>query len=375
MRYQGTRVRSLITRDRQLSLYLEEMELSEPGPEEVIVKVEAAPINPSDILVMFAAVNPGSFVYSENDQGPTITADVPEHSMQRLSGRLDKPITLGNEGAGLVVAAGSSDKAQALLGKTVGVLGGEMYAHYKLAHADQCLALNDGTTAVEGASCFVNPMTVLSMVDLMHQEKHKAIVHTAAASNLGQMLTKLCLQQEIDLINIVRKPAQEKILRDLGAKHVINSTSDSFKQELTQALIETEATLAFDAISGGTMASDILSCMERALVSKMPVYNNYGSDVYKQVYIYGLLDASPVQLNRTFGTAWGVSGFLLPHYLKRIGSARRRKLEKQVADGITSTFSSHFTAEVSLSQLLEAESVSRYIKQVTGEKYLLKPLP
>jgi hypothetical protein len=280
---------------------------------------------------------------------------------------------VGNEGAGVVVAAGASAAAQALMGKTVAILGGAMYAQYRAIKADQCLVLPDGTPPAEGASCFVNPLTALGMVETMRREGHKALVHTAAASNLGQMLNKICLKDGIGLVNIVRSPQQADILRKIGAKHVVDSTAPSFMDDLTHALMETGATLAFDAIGGGKLAGQILTCMETAVNKTAKVYSRYGSNVYKQVYIYGGLDTGPVILNRAFGMAWGVGGWLLFPFLMKIGAADGAKLRQRVVDELKTTFASHYTQVVSLQEALQLNHIAVYAKRATGEKYLLNP--
>jgi NADPH2:quinone reductase len=273
----------------------------------------------------------------------------------------------------MVVAAGESEAAQALLGKTVGMVGGEMYGQYRCLNVYQCMPLHEGTTAAEAASCFVNPMTALGMVETMRMEGHTALVHTAAASNLGQMLNKVCLADGIDLVNIVRKPEQEEILRALGAKYIVNSSSDSFYTDLTEALVATGATLAFDATGGGKLAGQILTCMEAAAVRNMTEYNRYGSDVFKQVYIYGGLDRSPTTLSRNFGFSWGLGGWLLTPFLQKAGLEKVMELRARVAGEIKTTFASHYTREISLAEVLSLDAMAVYGKQATGEKFLIKP--
>jgi NADPH2:quinone reductase len=293
--------------------------------------------------------------------------------MKMVTARVGQSLAVGNEGAGVVVAAGSSDAAQAMMGKMVGVIGGDMYSQYRCVHVFQCLPLVEGTTAAEGASCFVNPLTSLAMVETMRMEGHKALVHTAAASNLGQMLNRICLKDGVDLVNIVRKPEQEKILRDMGAKTICNSSSDSFYADLTEALVATGATIAFDATGGGKLASDILTCMEAAAARSMAEYNRYGSDVYKQVYIYGGLDRSPTVLSRNFGFSWGIGGFLLTPFLQKVGMEKSMELRARVAAEIKTTFASHYTSEVSLVGALSLDAIAVYGKQATGEKFLIRP--
>lgn len=369
----GLQLRSLVKDDNTLELSLVEMEFPQPGPDEVLVRVEATPINPSDLGLLVGPADMKTMRVSGTAERPVITADIPTNVMRLVQGRLGESLPVGNEGAGKVVAAGESDAAQALLGKTVGMFGGAMYGQYRCLNVSQCIALHEGTTAAEGASCFVNPLTALGMVETMRAEGHTGLVHTAAASNLGQMLNKLCSADGIDLVNIVRKLEQEEILRGLGAKYIVNSTADSFYADLTEALVATGATLAFDATGGGKLAGQILTCMEAVAVRTMTEYSRYGSDVYKQVYIYGGLDSSPTTLSRNFGAAWGVGGWLLMAFLKKAGMEKTQELRARVAQEITTTFASHYTREVSLAEVLSLDAMAVYGKQATGEKCLIKP--
>jgi NADPH:quinone reductase-like Zn-dependent oxidoreductase len=369
----GLQIRSLVKDDNTLEISLAEVEFPEPGPDEVLVRVEATPINPSDLALLVGPADPATFSAGGTPERPVLTAQIPPGAMRMVAGRLNESLPVGNEGAGVVVAAGSSAAAQALLGRTVGMVGGEMYAHYRCLNIQQCLPLEEGTTAVEGASCFVNPLTALGMVETMRREGHKALVHTAAASNLGQMLNRVCLADGVDLVNIVRKVEQEKILRDLGAKYIVNSSSESFMSDLTAALKATGATIAFDATGGGKLASQILSCMEAAAASNMKVYNRYGSDVFKQVYIYGGLDRSPTVLTRNFGFSWSIGGWLLFPFLQKVGVEKMMELRGRVAREIKTTFASHYTREISLAETLSLEALAVYGKQATGEKFLIRP--
>ncbi len=369
----GLQIRSLVKDDNTLEISLAQVEFPAPGPDEVLVRVEAAPINPSDLALLVGPADPATFRQGGTAQRPVLTADIPAAAMRLVAGRLNQSLPVGNEGAGVVVAAGSSAAAQALLGRTIGMVGGEMFAQYRCLHVNQCLPLEEGTTAAEGASCFVNPLTALGMVETMRREGHKALVHTAAASNLGQMLNRVCLADGVELVNIVRKVEQEKILRELGAKYVVNSSADSFMSDLTAAIKATGATIAFDATGGGKLASQILSCMEAAAVSNMQVYNRYGSDVFKQVYIYGGLDRSPTVLTRNFGFSWSIGGWLLFPFLQKVGIEKMLELRARVAREIKTTFASHYTSEISLAQTLSLEALAVYGKQATGEKFLIRP--
>jgi NADPH2:quinone reductase len=293
--------------------------------------------------------------------------------MKAMAGRLGQSMPVGNEGAGTVIAAGSGAAAQALLGKTVAVLGGAMYSQYRTVKVELCLPLPPGTSAAEGASCFVNPLTALGMTETMRREGHKALVHTAAASNLGQMLNRICLADGIGLVNIVRKPEQEQLLREQGALHVVSTASPRFLEELTEALVATGATLAFDAIGGGKLAGQILGAMETALNRTAKEYSRYGSTTHKQVYLYGGLDTGPVELVRNFGMAWGIGGWLLFPFLQRIGGEAAQALKARVAAGLKTTFASHYTRTVSLAGALQAEAIADYGRRATASKVLIDP--
>ncbi|MBI5129783.1 MAG: zinc-binding dehydrogenase [Rhodopseudomonas palustris] len=370
----GLQLRSLIKASGDLEVSLLPVSIPEPGPDEVVVRVEATPINPSDLGLLFGAADMSTATASGTADAPVITAKVPDAAMKAMAGRLDESMPVGNEGAGTVIKAGSSDAAQALLGKTVAMIGGAMYAQYRTMKASDCLQLADGTTVAEGASCFVNPLTALGMTETMKREGHKALVHTAAASNLGQMLNRICLKDGIDLVNIVRSEAQAKLLRDIGAKYVVDSTSPNFMTDLTDALATTGATIAFDAIGGGRLAGQILTAMEAAIAktSKGP-YSRYGSNVMKQVYIYGGLDTRPTEIVRNFGMIWAVGGWLLFPFLQKIGAADAGKLRARVAAEIKTTFASHYTRTVSLREALSLDAIAVYNKRATGEKFLIDP--
>ncbi|OCB60192.1 NADH oxidase [Mycobacterium vulneris] len=370
----GLELRSLVTPDGTLELSLHDVEIPAPGPDEVVVRVEASPINPSDLgLLIPAAADMAAATVAGTPERPVVTAPLREGALAGMAARIGASLPVGNEGAGTVVAAGESPSAQALLGKTVGIAGGGMYAQYRVVNAAACLVLPDGATAKEGASSFVNPLTALGMLETMRREGHSALVHTAAASNLGQMLVKACLADGVPLVNIVRKAEQEEILRGLGATHVCNSASPSFETDLVEALKATSATLAFDATGGGTLASQILNGMEQAANATATQYSRYGSAVHKQVYIYGSLDTSPTVLTRNFGMAWGVGGWLLTPFLAGAGPETIARLRARVAAELTTTFASNYTQEVSLPGLLKPEAFHSYLKKATGEKYLVTP--
>jgi NADPH2:quinone reductase len=369
----GLQLRSTAKKEGVLELTLVNVPTPEPKPDEVVVRVDASPINPSDLGLLFGAADMTTAKASGTPANPAVTANIAPNVLKMMAGRLDQSLPVGNEGAGVVVAAGASDAAQKLVGKTVAILGGAMYSQYRVIKASQCLLLPPGTTAAEGASCFVNPLTAIGMVETMKLEGHKALVHTAAASNLGQMLNKLCNQDGIGLVNIVRKSEHVKLLKGIGAKYVCDSSQPSFMDDLTDALVATGATLAFDATGGGKLAGQILTCMEIAANKTAKEYSRYGSTTYKQVYIYGGLDRSPTELNRNFGMAWGLGGWLLTPFLQKIGPEAAQKLRERVAAEVKTTFASTYTKEVSLAEVLSLSAIAVYGKQATGEKYLINP--
>jgi len=369
----GLQLRSLLKASGVLELSLATVAVTPPGPDEVVVRVEASPINPSDLGLLLGPADISTARVSGDAAHPVVTADVPATAMRAMTARLDESMPVGNEGAGVVIAAGSSDQAQALLGKTVAVLGGAMYAQYRTLNVSACLVLPDDATPADGASCFVNPLTALSMVEVMRREGHKALVHTAAASNLGQMLNKICLKDGVALVNIVRSPEQVAILKAIGATYVCDSTSPTFMNDLIEALVATGATLAFDALGGGKLAGQILTAMEIAANRTAAEYSRYGSTVHKQVYMYGGLDTRPTEFNRSFGMAWGIGGWLLTPFLIKIGAAEGQKLRARVAAELKTTFASHYTQEISLAEALKPEIIAAYNRRATGEKYLINP--
>ena len=366
-------LRSLIKSSGELEITLADVPVPDPAADEVLVRIDAAPINPSDVGLLFGAADITTAKVGGTPARPVLTATVPAKLMPGMAGRVDQPMPVGNEGAGVVVKAGSSAAAQQLLGKTVALIGGAMYTQYRAMKASQCLVLLPGTTAAEGASCFINPLTALGMVETMRTEGHKALVHTVGASNLGQMLNRICLKDGIALVNIVRKPEQEALLRSQGATFVCNSSAPTFIDDLTAALVATGATIAFDAIGGGKLVGQILQCMETAINRSAKEYSRYGSNVHKQVYIYGGLDRSPIEFSRNFGTAWGTGGWLLFSFLGKIGAARAQELRMRVVAELKTTFASHYSQEVSLAEALQLDAVAVYSKQATGAKFLVVP--
>jgi len=369
----GLQLRSLIKKSGELEISLLDVPTPEPGDDEVVVRVEAAPINPSDLGLLVGAADMSTAKASGTKETPVITAKVPDGAMRAMGARIDQSLPVGNEGAGVVIKTGASDAAKALMGKTVAMIGGAMYAQYRTLKARDCQPLPAGTTAAEGASWFVNPLTALGMTETMRREGHKALVHTAAASNLGQMLNKICLADGIALVNIVRSQEQADILKKIGAKHVVDSSKPTFLDDLTNALVETGATIAFDAIGGGKLAGDILNCMEMAINKTAKEYSRYGSSVHKQVYVYGALDIRPIELPRGFGMAWGVGGWLLTPFLQKIGPADIGRLRQRVVNELKTTFASHYTKVVSLPEALDPANIAVYAKRATGEKFLINP--
>ena len=364
---------STVTNTGELRLALTEVDMPTPGPDEVVIKIEATPINPSDLGVMFGWSTMTEASSSGSGKDSVLTAPVSPQGMQIMKARIDQSLPVGNEGAGTVVAVGDGGLAASLMDKTVAVMGGGMYAEYRCVKANMCLPLLPEHSAKDGASSFINPLTALAMLETMRLEGHTALVHTAAASNLGQMLNRICIADGVELVNIVRKEEQAEILRGLGAKYIVNSSSKDFMSELTNAIHATGATLAFDATGGGTLASSILSAMEAAAARTPGAYSIYGSIKHKQVYLYGGLDTSETTLTRGYGMAWGVGGWLLPNFMARVGMKVVMGLQARVAKELTTTFASHYTNEISLEEALNAETVGNYIAKATGEKFLICP--
>ncbi len=364
---------STVTDAGEVRLELLEKPTPQPETNQVLVKIEATPINPSDLGVMFGLSDMANAKSSGAGNDTVLTAPVSQQGLRVMKARLGQALTVGNEGAGTVVATGDSELAKSLEGKIVAVMGGGMYGQYRCVDAASCLPLLEGHTAKDGASSFVNPLTALSMIETMKLEEHSALVHTAAASNLGQMLVRICQADGVELVNIVRKEEQATLLRDMGAKYVVNSSSDSFMADLTDAIHATGATLGFDATGGGSLASSILTCMEAAAARTPGGYSIYGSIKHKQVYLYGGLDTSATVLNRGYGMAWGVGGWLLPNFLAKAGMEVAARLRTRVANELKTNFASHYSDEISLSEALQAETVQRYVMKQTGEKFLICP--
>ena len=369
----GLQLRSLVLPRGELELSLVSDTIADLAPDDVLVRIEAAPVNPSDIGLLFGAADMRTARQTGTPTQPVVTATIPDKFMPSMAARLGQSMPVGNEGAGVVVDAGSSAAARALLGKTVAVLGGAMYSQLRCVKAGQCLILPDGTTPAEGASCFVNPLTSLGMVETMRREGHTALVHTAAASNLGQMLNKICIKDNIDLVNIVRKPEQKALLRALGARYVCDTSAPSFMDDLTAALVATGATIAFDATGGGKLAGQILTCMEAALNKTATTYSRYGSTTLKQVYIYGGLDTGPTEFNRSFGMTWGMGGWLLFPFLQKLGDAASQVLKQRVVAELKTTFASNYSKEISLAEALQVDVIAVYGQRATGTKYLINP--
>lgn len=367
----GLQLRSCITASGELRLDLAEMTLPPPGDDEVVVRIEAAPINPSDLGLLIGPADLKTMRSDGTDDFPVLRAAVPMARMPGVAARIDQALPVGNEGAGTVVAAGANMRE--LMGRTVALLGGATYATHRTARATEIMPLPEGTAAADGAAAFVNPLTALSMVEVMRDEGHSALVHTAAASNLGQMLNRICLADGVPLVNVVRSAEQAAMLRDMGATHVCNSADDDFADRLTDAVAATGATLAFDAVGGGALAGQILTAMEAAIARRGGDYSRYGSSVHKQVYIYGALDLRPTTLDRNFGFAWGVSGWLLTPFLQRVGRERAGAMRARIGAELTTTFASRYSAEISLRDALKPDVIAAYARRATGEKYLINP--
>jgi len=360
-------LQSTATPQGTIELRLMEVPLPAPGDDEIVVRMQAAPMNPSDQGNLFGPADLGSL---RRASGATI-ADIPEVRRTSVAGRVGRALPMGNEGAGTVVAAGA--KAASLVGRVVAIFGAPSYATYRKVRAADALALSPGTTPAQGASAFVNPLTSLGMIETMRREGHHALVHTAAASNLGQMLVRACRIDGVSLVNIVRSASAVAVLRDAGAEYVCDQSDPDFDQALADAIAASGATIAFDAVGGGTLANRILVAMESALQRKATEYSRYGTATHKQVYVYGGLDSSPLTLDRSYGMAWGVGGWLLWPFLQGAGPETVARLRQRVADEITTTFASRYTATIGLEDALDPDHIRAYTRKATGEKYLIDP--
>jgi NADPH2:quinone reductase len=368
----GLQLRSMVRTNGELEVSLADIEFASPGNDEVLIRMEAAPLNPSDLSLLLGLADPKTLRSAGTSERPTLVATVPPQILPALEARFDQSLPVGNEGAGTVIAAGAN--AREWLGQTVAVFGGATYAQYRTAAVADCMVLPPGSTPADGASWFVNPLTALGLVETMRRKGHSALVHTAAASNLGQMLNRICLADGIDLVNVVRSPAQVELLRAQGAKFVCDTSSSRFAEDLAEALAATRATLAFDALGGGTLAGDILAGMEVALRKGAP-YSLYGTPTKKQVYIYGALNLAATNVVRRFGFAWGIGGWLLPTFLEKVGPETVRRLKARVANELTSTFASTYAGEITLDDLLKPDVILQCATRATGQKYLIVPNP
>ena len=368
-------IRSTVTSDGNVELSIVKVNTPTPTNDEVLIKILASPINPSDLALLTTFGGDLSNI-NISGSGDDTVASMKVHPavMRSMKSRIDKSMPAGNEGSGVVVDAGVN--AKDLIGKTVSLAGGSMYAQYKCAPAINCLVMEDGTSPTEAASSFVNPLTALSFVETMKMENHSAIVHTAAASNLGQMLVKICQSDGIPLVNIVRKEEQVEILKSIGAEYVCNTSDPDFMENLINALVETGATLGFDATGGGNdgeLPGQILTAMEVAANKNSEKYSRYGSDTYKQVYIYGGLDRSPTILTRSYGMSWGLGGWLLTPMLGKIGMEKVQEMRTRITKEIKTTFASKYAEEISFNEMLQPEVMNSYSKQSTGNKFLVNP--
>lgn len=369
---QSRRIESLITQDHQLRLSIGSTELPAPKADEIIVRVEAAPINPSDLALLLGPADLSTARAAGTAKDPVVSIDIPKDKIKTIQGRIGKPMSVGIEGAGIVVSAGSSDLAQSLIGQTVSMAAGNMLTEYRCVKAATVIPMGDKIMPKQVGSCFVNPMTALSIVEAVRRDGANSFVHTAAASNLGQMLNRVCLDDDVDIVNIVRSPEQEKLLRDIGAKYIVNSASDSFEAELTAAIKETGAYIAFDATGGGALVNTILTCMERAASAGKP-YDRYGSNTLKKINIYGRLDNSSIVLKPNFGFTFSINGWLLMPFLQTVDPKRIHELRQRIIAEIKTTFASHYSAEISMQDALTVEALTKFGKIKTGQKVLINP--
>lgn len=371
---QSLQLQSTLSADGALLVRLAQVDIALPGPGEVLVRVEAAPINPSDLMTMLPGADPATGQAAGSANDPALTFRLSPEAAAARSGRVGQPLSVGLEGAGTVVAAGA--RAEHLLEKRVAALTmvPGMFAQYKVVSALECVPLPESVTVREGAGLFCNPLTALAIAETVRLEGHKALIHTAAASNLGQMLVRICAEDGIPLVNVVRSTEQVDLLRGMGATHVVNSSEPGFEEALLAAVTETGAMMAFDAVGGGAMPGVLLKAMEDSGRSRLTAYSSYGSLEMKHVYIYGHLDHSPTVLrNELYGMMFDIHHWAMPSTLARVGPQRAAEMQQRVVNGLTTTFASHFAEEISLQQALDPAVVREYAGMATGRKYLLNP--
>lgn len=364
----GNQLFTTLTPDGKLTLEVAQSEFPAPTGNQVLVKMEAAPINPSDLAILTSAADFEGADYSAGK----VVAEMPEPFLSGQKGRHGQRLPAGNEGAGTVIATGDSDMAKALMGQRVACVPGHAFSQYAIAEAMMCIPLGDHS-AETGASNFVNPMTALGFVETAKMEGHEAIIHLAAASNLGQMLNRICVEDGMKLVNIVRKDEHVELLKSQGAKYVVNSSAPTYMADLRDAIKETGAYLGFDPIGGGQASDGVLKAMEQVASAQMGEFSRYGSNQQKKMYIYGRLDLSPTILTPSYGLQWSVAGWLLTPFLQRAGMETVGRMRKRVQDNLTTTFASQYKAKVTLEQMLEKDAICDYRQMKTGEKYLVTP--
>jgi NADPH:quinone reductase-like Zn-dependent oxidoreductase len=364
----GKQLFTTLAADGKLTLEVAEATFPVPTGNQVLVKMEGAPINPSDLAILTSAAD---FANAEYAPGKVI-ATMPEPFLSGQKGRHGQRLPAGNEGAGTVIATGDSDMARALMGARVACVPGNAFSQYAIADAMMCLPLGDHTSE-QGASSFVNPMTALGFVETAKMEGHDAIIHLAAASNLGQMLNRICIEDGMKLVNIVRKAEHVDLLKSQGAHYVVNSSADSYMADLRAAIAETGAYLGFDPIGGGQASDGVLKAMEQVASSQMGEFSRYGSNQQKKMYMYGRLDLSPTILTPSYGLQWSVAGWLLTPFLQRAGMETVVRMRTRVQQNLTTTFASHYKAKVTLEGMLERDAICDYRQMKTGEKYLVTP--
>ena len=352
-----------------LTLAVEEVTFPEPTGNQVLVQMEAAPINPSDLAILTSAADFENAEYSDGK----VVAQMPEPFLSGQRARHGQKLPAGNEGAGTVIATGDGDMAKALMGQRVACVPGNAFSQYAIADAMMCLPLGDHSCET-GASSFVNPMTALGFVETAKMEGHDAIVHLAAASNLGQMLNKICQEDGMKLVNIVRRQEHVDLLKGIGAEYVVNSSDDDYMTQLRDAIAATGAFLGFDPIGGGQNTDNVLKAMEQVAVKQMSEYSRYGSNQDKKMYQYGRLNLTePTILTPSYGLQWTVAGWLLTPFLQKAGMETVVRMRTRVQQNLTTTFASSYKAKVSLEGMLTKDAILDYRQMKTGEKYLVTP--
>ena len=355
-----------------LSLSLQNTELPPLGAEDILLQVQAAPLNPSDMSFMFTQADLSTLTFDYDASTPCVSMQLPDIIDKRHQHRVEQTLPCGYEGAGVIIEVGSS-LSRELIGRTVSCAIGGMYADYKVSPLNAVIVMPEGVTPMQAAAAFVNPMTVLAMLETRRLHQHKALVHTASASNLGKILIRCCKQQSIPLVNLVRNSNQIPALMSLGADIVLDTSDEDFAVQLYDAISQYEPTACFDPIAGGDLLSHVMSTMERVFIDKQQQFSHYGSGVFKQGFVYGHLDNAPLRFTHQIGFSWSLRGWLLGDVLPTLSAECITNMKKSIQSEITTTFASEFNTTITLADILNPVQIATYTAARSNEKFLVVP--